>query len=353
MAMNSRRLKIAVKDHRRNSAPYITALRAAGHEFLSEGPVDLLLTDLDIPYLGHKEILDRYSEMGAKVLMYPHAGGGPNLSYDGQWKADPRVHANLVASYGHAEFLRRLEYPSATHTIGWTHCQLRPFRACADVQRVVFAPTHPNGDGSMTDYQRELNSTVFRQLLECPFELTVRFIGTLEQNGLWKAKNVKFVDGRRSPQFAEMDGADAVVAGDGTFPTLAVARGVPTVMYSQGIMCLGLGRRDAGRRPRPELYWDYARFPFDVADGPLEDTVREAARSDGPVPTGSAASSASRSTRAPSSPSSSASPPRTRRRCGSTTPAASPRSPSPTSSSSAPSCSRPTPRPSGRRTTRA
>jgi hypothetical protein len=281
--MNSRRLKIAAKDHRRNSYPLISALRAAGHEFFAEGPVDLLLTDLDIPYLGHKEILDRYSEMGAKVLMYPHAGGGPNLSYDGQFEADPRVHANLVAAHGHAEYLRRIEYPSATHAIGWTHCDQRPFRACDDVKHVVFAPTHPNGDGTMTDYQRELNTTVFRELLDCPFKLTVRHVGTLEQNGLWKAKGVEFVDGRRSPQFAQIDVVDAVVAGDGTFPSLAVARGVPTVMYSQGIMCLGLPGETPGTPARPELYWDYARYPFDAADGPLEDTIREAARTEGPV----------------------------------------------------------------------
>ena len=81
-----------------------------------------------------------------------------------------------------------------------------------------------------------------------------------------------------------MDVADVVVAADGTFPTISVARGVPTVMYGQGVMALGIPGETPMLAPeRPELYWDYAKYPFDVADGDLETVVREAARSEAPV----------------------------------------------------------------------
>ena len=87
----------------------------------------------------------------------------------------------------------------------------------------------------------------------------------------WEADGVTFVDGRKSPQTAEMDVADVVVAADGTFPTIAVARGVPTVIYGQGVMALGVpGETRCSAPERPELYWDYTRYPFDVADGDLE-----------------------------------------------------------------------------------
>lgn len=278
----NRRLKISVRDHGRKSHAFVGALATAGHAFQPKGEVDILLLDLDPPYLLHKRLLDTYSEMGAKIILYPHGGGGPQLSYEGLWEPDPRVFANLVTGPGHAEYLRRIGYPSQVHTIGWTYCDQKPFRPCDDVRTVVFAPWHPNGDGSMTDVQRNWNTEVFKQLLETPFEVAVRHIGTLEQNGLWEAEGVTYVNARQSPQNAEMDRADAVVAADGTFPTISVARGVPTVIYGQGVMAVGFPGETPKLAPdRPELYWDYAKYPHDVDnEGDLETIIREAARTE-------------------------------------------------------------------------
>ena len=132
-------------------------------------------------------------------------------------------------------------------------------------------------------YQRDLNSEVFAKLVESPFRVTVRHLGTPEQNGLWKAEGVTFVDARTSAQFAEIKVADVVVAGEGTYPNLAIATGVPTVMYSQLTAALGLPGEVMQPLRRKHLYQDYVRFPFDAADGPLEEIIREAARSDAPI----------------------------------------------------------------------
>ncbi|HWK29031.1 MAG TPA: hypothetical protein VNS09_20890 [Solirubrobacter sp.] len=281
--MSLRRLKIALSDHNGKSRPFFGALHAAGHAFVREGPADLLLIDLDPPYFLHKELIDRYTDMGAKVLLYPHGGGGPILSYDGLWEPDPRVFANLVHGVGHAEYLRRIGYPSPTHVIGWSYCPLRPFRATADVKRVLFAPTHANGAGTMTEHQRKLNTDVYRRLLATPFEITVRHIGGLKANGLWKAPGVEFVEGTLVPAIEDIDRADAVVAADGTFPTLAVARGVPTVVYDQGVVALGTPGTEPIVPKRKHLYWDYSRFPLDAADGDLETLIRTAATSEEPI----------------------------------------------------------------------
>ena len=196
----SRRLRIAVWNHASKAAPFINALAAAGHEFCQNinDDVDAMLMDLDPPYLAHAEMLERYSEQNAKIFLYPHGGGGPILSYDGLWEPDKRVFANFVMGVGHAEYLRRLDYPAETHVIGWPYCDILPFRAREDVKTVLFAPTHPNGDGSMTSYQRDMNTDVFRRLLQTPFKLTVRHIGTLEQNGLWKEDGRRVHPGHRS-----------------------------------------------------------------------------------------------------------------------------------------------------------
>ena len=100
-----------------------------------------------------------------------------------------------------------------------------------------------------------------------------RHVGTLEQIGLWEADGVEFVNGHLRAQTAEIDVTDAVVAGEGTFPTLSMARGVPTVVYSQGITGLGLPGEKFTPLRRAHLYTDYSRYPFDALDGPLPEIV--------------------------------------------------------------------------------
>ena len=283
--MTSRRLKYAVADHNARSLAFVNALSLAGHELVKDAPADLLLIDLDPPSpLPHRGVIDRYKDQGAKVVLYPHGGGGPMTCYDALYEPYERVDANLVTGPGHAEFLRRTDYPHPVHTVGWTLCDQAPFRPCADVRRVLFAPTHPNGDGSMSEGPRRQNADVFRRLLECPFELTVRYIGTLEQNGLWEVPGVNFVNGRLTAQTAEIDATDAVIAGEGTFPTLAIARGVPMVMY--GLLAgdgIGLPGETLVMPRNMDRYKDYIRYPFNAEDGPLEETVRAAARSEAPI----------------------------------------------------------------------
>ena len=167
--MSTRRLKIAVHDHNRRSLALVTALMMAGHEFVENERADVYLIDLDPPHpLPHRREIDKYKALGAKIVVYPHGGGGPLLAYDGLYAPYKHVDANLVTAPGHAEFLRRIGYPHPVHTIGWSFCDQRPFRARDEVRRVVFAPTHPNADGSMAEKNRENNADLYRRLLECP-----------------------------------------------------------------------------------------------------------------------------------------------------------------------------------------
>jgi hypothetical protein len=136
----------------------------------------------------------------------------------------------------------------------------------------------------MADINRDQNIDLFRRLLETPFELTVRHIGTLEQNGLWEAEGVTYVNGRLTAQTAEIDVNDVVVAADGTFPTLALARGVPTVMYGQlAGDSIGLPGEQLSFQRRRDRYEDYVRYPFAADHGPLEEIIRAAAVSEAPI----------------------------------------------------------------------
>jgi hypothetical protein len=279
----SRRLKIAFKDHRNESVDLTGALHAAGHEFVKAPPADLFMIDLDVPGYQYGPLIETFHEAGSKLILYPHGGGAATLSYDGLFDPDPRFAANLVTGLGHAEVLRRLDYPSPTYTIGWRLCQQKPFEPRTDVKHVVFAPTHPNGDGSMMEHRRELNTKVFEALLKGPWRLTVRYITTLEANGLWEADGVEFINGRGRPLLGEIDIVDAVVAGDGTFPSLAIARGVPTVIYGQHELAWGFKGEERVQPGRLGLYEAYNRYPFDFEDGPLDELVHTAARSEDPI----------------------------------------------------------------------
>jgi hypothetical protein len=278
--MGSPRLRIAIKDHFREALPIADALRNAGHELVSSAPADLLLIDLDPPQFGYRELIDHHKQLGAKVLIYPH-GACANLAYDGLFEPYEPVDGQLTTGSGGVELLRRLGYRRPAHAIGWSYCQRLPFRPCADVCRVVFAPTHPGGDGSMLAHLREANASVFAQLLASPWEVLVRHLGTVEQNGLWEAPGVRFVQGKLDLSHAEIDAADAVVAGYGTYPAMAVARGVPTVMYGQ---CVPSGYGIEGEPVVPlrslHRYEHLVRYPIDVADGPLDEVLDAAARDD-------------------------------------------------------------------------
>jgi hypothetical protein len=277
------RLHIAVKDHFGSSRAFAAALAAAGHSVVEHGPADLLLIDLDPPKFGYRQMIDRHRAAGAKVLLYPH-GAAPALEYDGLYEPYEHVDGRLVIGPGHAEFLRRIEYAHPAPVIGWSLCDMVPFRPRGEVRRVLFAPTHPSGNGTLVDWHRHHNAEIFARLLEGPWELTVRHLGTLEQNGLWEADGITVVQGGMDLAYGEIDATDVVVAGEGTFPHLSIARGVPTVMYAQGYPAMyGTPGEQPTTLLRPERYLDFLRYPFDAADGPLDEILHAAAASERPI----------------------------------------------------------------------
>jgi hypothetical protein len=278
-------MRFAARDHLDKSAPYVRALVAAGHEQVPLGAAaEVLLIDLDAPEMGFRDTIAAYRKIGAAVVMYPHGAGQMPLHWDAMWEPVEDIDLTLVIAPGYAEFLRRIEYPCPVAVSGWAYTGIAPFRPARDVRRVLFAPTHPSGRGTLSDPQREVNVRSFEQLLDGPWELTVRHIGTIEQNGLWAAPGVRFVQGGMDQSHAEIDEADVVVAGEGTFPALAIARGTPTVLCGQLDRPLyGRPGEEPSELWRADRYAEYVRYPFDLEDGPADEILHAAARSEAPV----------------------------------------------------------------------
>ena len=238
----------------------------------------------EVPWFPHRQIIEHYKSAGASVLLCPH-GVNPALYYDGLFEPYESVDARLVHAVGYAEFLRRVECPGEVAVVGWQLCDQMPFTPRPEVRRVLFAPLHPSGGTGEIPIEASsaANAAVYECLVAGAWELTVRIIGTPENNGLWPADGVQFVPGG-DLGLRDIHAADVVVGGAGTFPSLAIARGVPTVIYAHCEQAMyGLPGEQPADLLRPDRYVDYIRYPFDPNDGPLDEVVHAAARSEEPI----------------------------------------------------------------------
>ena len=241
----SRRLRSPSGTTPARPLPFINALAAAGHEFVQNVNDDAdVAADRPRPAVPARTrtMLERYARRDAKIFLYPHGGGGPILSYDGLWEPDPRVVANLVTGVGHAEYLRRIDYPrrdAHDRLVLLRHAAVPAVRRRPTRRLRADAPERRRLDDELParPQRRGLPPAARRRPLRA------------HRPPHRHARAERPVEGRRrrvrqrppcAPRSPRSTSTDAVVAGDGTFPTLAIARGVPTVIYGQGVVALGL-----------------------------------------------------------------------------------------------------------------
>ncbi len=271
-----RPLKVAISDHQGKSLEIQAALAAAGHILTDDVlAADAVLIDHDVHFHGKQHFVAAAVAAGRKGFLYPH-GADPALmaGWDGIYEVFPLLSGAMVISEGHAQVARRYGYPLPLHSIGWPYCEQRDRRA-GPVEHVLFAPTHPPYLGNPRYPGR--NAEMFEKLLRCPVRLTVRHIGTLEENGLWEVPGVTFTRGDMGDapgMLAQIDAADCVVADRSTFGNLSVARGATTVLWDTSLVFNNEGSRHPDHL---DLYRDLLHHPFDADDGDMWDLIRAAA----------------------------------------------------------------------------
>lgn len=258
----------AFHDHQNKSLGLVRTLRSLGWQPTGERP-DLFLVDFDGPPY-YQELIRRYHAQGARVLLYPH-GATAQLCLD-IWEPSPEVSGYLAFSRGQAETLARMGYPRPVGVTGWHWCEQRPARAIpADPGRVLFAPIHPLGNGFLHPLHEGANRSAFRNILDnfAAEAISVRLLGTAEQNGIWVEPEVEYHQAALDNTTADMDRADLVVS-YGTFAYLAIARGLPTVMYGQDYPLVdGNSVEEAIAARHWQDYADLMRYPVQrVADLP-------------------------------------------------------------------------------------
>lgn len=224
-------------EHQGKQKAFVEALRSHGY---FQTPVTtgiaFILADADV--LGRVTRFERIHNINrsVKFFVYPHAAR-PDLAHDG-FGGNPFTTATFVVSKEHAEVLRIIGHKEPLHVVGWSLCPIQPFIPHSSYENVLFAPIHPRN--SMID--KRANQAVMDRLVTLAkadrIKLTVRFISSLPETGITRVDhpNIIYTAGTRDNGHEQIDAADVVVSHQ-TFAWIAVARGVPTVMMAEDMVC--------------------------------------------------------------------------------------------------------------------
>jgi hypothetical protein len=216
---------------------YIAALTEVGHQLI-EDPEKAEFLLLDVDRKGLWPLLNRAHARGCKVFMYPHAARSVIL-WDGIYAVWPHTACNFVFGEGQRTVMGVYGYPIPTSAVGWGYSDFKVGRyPHKDINVVVFAPIHPNSKSVIREEDQRLNAMAFEILMEMQkkycFELVVRYGDELEANGLKFEPIVTYRKAKYliSDSLADIDSADLIISYD-TFGYLAIASGVPTLLFGQ------------------------------------------------------------------------------------------------------------------------
>ncbi len=262
-------------DHQGKAKAYVDALMDAGYlrNLVRDGTADFCLLDLD--WGSRVSIISDFAVRGKPTFLYPHTAR-PVLQWDGMYPSSPHTTAVFTIAQGGVDIPRMYGLvDKPIHAVGWTYCDIVPFeKKSGSPQKVLFAPIHVNGNGYMTNRERNLNSKVFHKLLSTDVELTVRFLYNLEWNGLWEEEGVTYVQGKPDQSTKEIDEADVVVSHQ-NMGYLAVARGKPTLFMAEYLPPIS-GNTDAAIKVVAswDKYKDELMFPLDILAGDTKEMLQ-------------------------------------------------------------------------------
>lgn len=281
-------MKFYFYQHQNKSAALIDALRRAG--WVSTGPAQAKVIFTDTDHGPMYAPLKQYHQRGKAVFLYPHAAR-PNLFVDMTegYNGFKHLSAHFVTAKGHREILQRIDYPHPIEVIGWYLCPILPFQPREDFRKVLFAPIHPNSDGSLSDIDKTLNANTFRRLLPLAesgaIDLTVRYLRGLGSNGLWPVDYVHYIQGKPDQSYQDIDAADVVISHQ-TFAYIAIARGKPTLMMGENITprfsSPVKGKWQSAKSF--EKYREILQYPLDIlAESDTLALLRKSVRSDAEI----------------------------------------------------------------------
>ena len=255
---------------------YVQALNSAGYAETDDAfQADFFLMDHE-QVAGRREKRKRLLERGPGFI-YPHTPLTPWL-WDGIYQPMPMA-CNFQSGLGAVELMKAYGYPNRVEAVGFPRCEVLSFRPTTGV-RLIFIPARPRKDKGR---QAALDLQAFHWICDHrdAFEsVTICHMPGQFDNYPPNFKDINFVETgphKSATPAADMatriDQADLVIAVT-TPAALAVARGVPTVMYGQRYAPETItGQRVASWEKYRHIY----AYPLDLECMNLED-VQEACR---------------------------------------------------------------------------
>lgn len=266
-------MKYFVYNFQHKGRPYAMALKSQGHLPNMRDP-DIALFDRDwhIHNDGQARAEVRsYIEKGTVIALYPHSSLPP-WWYDGMVKIHPKVACVFVIGEGQKDAMRFIEPDVKVEVSGWAWCSQKPFQNVKKIDRILFAPIHPSG-GVLREEAYEANKAIFSELKTLMQEkkvqqVIIRYIGDLQIQGLEQENIFNWVHGRPDGSTRELDISDLVIA-EGTFLSLAVARGKPAIGINQHLPV----RANLNGVPPAnwDKYGDDMAYPTNYSEGNLWD----------------------------------------------------------------------------------
>lgn len=261
---------------------FTQALEQSGYTLVHDWrTADFILADHD-----QRSDMKRMQRENKKLFIHPHSARSMIL-WDGILPTSPFVRCNFVFAPGHAKVMRLYGYTRPVEVIGWTYCPIKPFTPSPVIEKVLFAPIHPNQGADargqrLTQHDKGLNTQTFEALQKLPIKLTVRYFGKLEDNGIPCVDGVEYVESDLTLK-SSLDTIQAhdIIVGHQTFAYLAIASGKPTVMFGEDTAphAMHVQVRSWHR------YRNLLMYPLDLLVGEPMGVLEQAARSDEPIQT--------------------------------------------------------------------
>jgi hypothetical protein len=247
---------------------------------VKENGCHFMLTDSDIG--GRVSQMRRLIPRGCRrFFVYPHSAR-PSL-INAHFPAWEGTTAQLVVNEYHAEVLRAYGYEKPIETMGWHLSPVRSFKprdTKGRAVRVLFAPIHPRNADQDKRANKETFDRLYKHVLTGEIELTVRLIREIQESGLSHVKGVTYSQGEMNQATDDMERADVVI-GHQTFAWLAVAMGIPCVMFAEDMPTHFRVNNKYHDVPCWNSIYHLFRYPLDIlCENDTMALLRRAARSD-------------------------------------------------------------------------
>jgi len=226
---------------------YIAALVGAGYEVIPTMDLaDFMLIDCE--HAGRKRAGIFEFANKKPVFIYPHTPYSYWL-WDGVYQA-ASVACNFVVGEGAIQAMKAYGYPYRAEAVGWTGCDTRPFVPRTGT-RLLFAPPHLLGNSKyamhkdvfpiiqqtakfIADNHREFESILVSHSWQGVEASGVEILSNIK-NVKFQSFNAYKTEAPRKHALSQIAQADLVISAN-TLAYLAIAQGVPTIMFGNDLL---------------------------------------------------------------------------------------------------------------------